>query len=990
MTESQKAGEPEWSGLNLPILTEVVEEQAVPTLAEEAEAEAPVEVPEFDFSSELDTLAAQLEHEGGAEPELEIPELTLDELLATSKPADSSTDAAGGLDFSNLPSLELSDADSLAGAEGLDFVLEPRAEPQAGEADGLAALMARAELQVREETPQEVPEPAAETGAEISWGDVVEAASELAPESPSPFLTESVGPAATFESSLPACEPTDSEMAASAGGSAEVAEQPEPQAASAESESAGFTSISLDSLPSGVLGGGVGREPAPSSGLEWLSNLPSQQPPAEPPKPTVKEMIAEAERVLAEERAKQAAANRAEAEAFGMTPPESVQSSAEETPATALASQETAVDAVLNDLSEASGMEHAEAQLYAELAAESPLVVEAAMPTVPDICAESMAEAAAEQAKGVAEAELPVDPDMPLTEPGPPLGSAEPVPEQTDMPGCIDAELDGMAPELAADIDLHASAERASAGRFVEPERVAEPRELPGGAPVLPADGIEPAAEAGESAQAEEVEAALEIETLPAMPELDPASTVDGDFSVLMEGEPGPQGEGAPVSSVASDPIIEPEPGIGAFPVASEPEPVVDADFSMLTESESVPPEEEVAAPSAELEDEAAQRAEAGLEIDIGLGAGEHFGSLAEGELASSEGEAAMSVAEEEAAAESLPLAEEVFIAPEAVVEPMPEREDFPIGPALQPEPVVDADANMLTDGEPVPQPEVAEAPSVELEGALAPSLDGEPEEAPASGFASGADGDAAAEGESAFSEELAESFVEEEAMTGLPPLTADAVESSPESGALPVVSEAEPEPDVDADSGIREEAAASFAERDDVAVGPQPMAVDDVVQDLYDAVPQPAPLEDEDLPALSGLLGRGVSAPAATQPEPQALAEPQTSRTQNDATAEVSVLKVAAMSSAAAGGKPSPQGGLDEQALFNSLYEQMLPRMKVELSLWLQDAIEVQAKQMLSGMMHQLKEDYEMLFGDALKESLRQALSDNGGVRKPEEGGNE
>ncbi|VEB43772.1 Uncharacterised protein [Chromobacterium violaceum] len=65
-----------------------------------------------------------------------------------------------------------------------------------------------------------------------------------------------------------------------------------------------------------------------------------------------------------------------------------------------------------------------------------------------------------------------------------------------------------------------------------------------------------------------------------------------------------------------------------------------------------------------------------------------------------------------------------------------------------------------------------------------------------------------------------------------------------------------------------------------------------------------------------------------------------------------------------------------------------MLPRMKVELSLWLQDAIEVQAKQMLSGMMHQLKEDYEMLFGDALKESLRQALSDAG--RRDGEGGHE
>uniref|UniRef100_UPI0018EE346B hypothetical protein n=1 Tax=Chromobacterium sp. ASV23 TaxID=2795110 RepID=UPI0018EE346B len=141
----------------------------------------------------------------------------------------------------------------------------------------------------------------------------------------------------------------------------------------------------------------------------------------------------------------------------------------------------------------------------------------------------------------------------------------------------------------------------------------------------------------------------------------------------------------------------------------------------------------------------------------------------------------------------------------------------------------------------------------------------------------------------------------------------------------------------------------------------------------LYEGVPQPAPLEDEDMPALSGLLERGQEQAAAEASIAEAAALP------------VSVVSVAAMASAAAAGRPLPPP-LDEQALFESLYEQMLPRMKVELSLWLQDAIEVQAKQMLSGMMHQLKEDYEMLFSDALKESLREALHHAGSAGKDEE----
>ncbi|WP_024302398.1 hypothetical protein [Pseudogulbenkiania sp. MAI-1] len=97
--------------------------------------------------------------------------------------------------------------------------------------------------------------------------------------------------------------------------------------------------------------------------------------------------------------------------------------------------------------------------------------------------------------------------------------------------------------------------------------------------------------------------------------------------------------------------------------------------------------------------------------------------------------------------------------------------------------------------------------------------------------------------------------------------------------------------------------------------------------------------------------------------------------------------LLASAMPAAAVTGGPSgPEGGkaqscavVDEQALIDSLTQKILPRMKVELSLWLQDALEMQARQMLSGVMHQLKEDYEMLFNETLRESLRQAISEIG-----------
>lgn len=69
--------------------------------------------------------------------------------------------------------------------------------------------------------------------------------------------------------------------------------------------------------------------------------------------------------------------------------------------------------------------------------------------------------------------------------------------------------------------------------------------------------------------------------------------------------------------------------------------------------------------------------------------------------------------------------------------------------------------------------------------------------------------------------------------------------------------------------------------------------------------------------------------------------------------------------------------GNVDEEALIEALYARVLPRMKVELTLWMQDAMEQQAKQLISGVMQQLKEDFDMMLAQSLKESLREALDE-------------
>ncbi|MDN0084564.1 hypothetical protein QU487_17655 [Crenobacter sp. SG2305] len=75
------------------------------------------------------------------------------------------------------------------------------------------------------------------------------------------------------------------------------------------------------------------------------------------------------------------------------------------------------------------------------------------------------------------------------------------------------------------------------------------------------------------------------------------------------------------------------------------------------------------------------------------------------------------------------------------------------------------------------------------------------------------------------------------------------------------------------------------------------------------------------------------------------------------------------------------------ESVLIESLYQMIMPRMKAELSLWLQDAIKMQSEQLLEGIMRQFKTDYDMMFGETLRESLRQAVADISRASHKEEG---
>lgn len=67
----------------------------------------------------------------------------------------------------------------------------------------------------------------------------------------------------------------------------------------------------------------------------------------------------------------------------------------------------------------------------------------------------------------------------------------------------------------------------------------------------------------------------------------------------------------------------------------------------------------------------------------------------------------------------------------------------------------------------------------------------------------------------------------------------------------------------------------------------------------------------------------------------------------------------------------------LGETALTEALYQAVLPRIKAEVMGWLQELLTLQTKQLCEGVIRQFKTDYEVMFGDALRDSLRKAVSD-------------
>jgi len=186
----------------------------------------------------------------------------------------------------------------------------------------------------------------------------------------------------------------------------------------------------------------------------------------------------------------------------------------------------------------------------------------------------------------------------------------------------------------------------------------------------------------------------------------------------------------------------------------------------------------------------------------------------------------------------------------------------------------------------------------------------------------------------------------------------------------------------------------AAFAEPAEVEAAAAPALAESDIPELteLESAPEASGIGAAELALGAGALAAaGVALAAGT--EPTAGEGEQEPAPEAPAARGVEVLKVSEVASAAAAAAmmapqavnapPGTVAVIDEQALLQSMYEKMLPRMKVELSLWLQDALELQAKQMLSGVMHQLKEDYEMLFGEALKESLRQTINSLGKIEK-------
>ena len=65
----------------------------------------------------------------------------------------------------------------------------------------------------------------------------------------------------------------------------------------------------------------------------------------------------------------------------------------------------------------------------------------------------------------------------------------------------------------------------------------------------------------------------------------------------------------------------------------------------------------------------------------------------------------------------------------------------------------------------------------------------------------------------------------------------------------------------------------------------------------------------------------------------------------------------------------------LGETALTEALYQAVLPRVKAEVMTWMQEMLAIQTQQLCEGVLRQFKTDYEVMFGDALRDSLRQAV---------------
>ncbi|POZ63463.1 hypothetical protein [Chromobacterium alticapitis] len=871
MTESPKANEPDWSGLNLPVLTEVVEEQAVPLLAEEAG-----DVPEFDFSSELDLLAHELEDErqdGGAT--LEIPELTLADLLEHEPPA--MEPAAAALDFSALPSLEL-DGDAPDETTALDFVLQPREPSAMPMADAYPDLSAVDEAAAEDELPVL----AGLSAEEVSWDDVVAAAARL--PAAEPAMPDEPPAWAAEEANPPEPDVFSSQ--------AEPLVEPQPPVANP------FVSIPLDSLPSGVLGGGIGREPAPETGLEWLNELPkpagavAAAAPVEAP--SLQDVLLEAERVLAEERAQSAAAP-AEPEAAG---------------------QNEAVPASVMSPDASSDAAEAVAALADELDAFGAFGAEA----------EREADAWAEQAQSA----QPQD---------------EPVAATLDMAARSEPPLPFMEEDAAEQIPAALAADAGSH----EADRRATP------SPELAVEAVDSTNADAELAAAFAAfdESALSSSGMapPAMSEAEPAAESDAEFCAEWSSFSGEQALG-PVASVDEARLAdeadaelaaafsafgerEPEEAAPAAEAVIEPEREVETDLSAAAIELLYEGEAEVVAPAAE----AVIEPEREIETDLSAAGIE---LLYEGEP------------------------EEVALTAEAVIEPEREVETDLSAAGIE----------LLYEGEPevvAPAAEAVIEPEREVETDLSAAgiellYEGEPEAvAPLAEAVIESEREVETDLSAAGIELLYEGEPEEVALTAEAVIEPEReVEPDLSAAALELMHEGEPEAVAPLAEAVPGSEMASAASESAVAVSAA-TATADMVEALYEEVPTPAlATDDQDMPALSGLLERGQT--HTVPPLPDAAAE-----------SAVSVVQVSALASAGApASRPAP-APFDEQALYQALYDKMLPRMKVELSLWLQDAIEAQAKQMLSGMMHQLKEDYEMLFGDALKESLRQALNDAG-----------